>query len=153
MKYIFAALTVSLLLANPASADDNIANCEIVVQTRIDKKEVGDKAPVMATFMPATKFIFSVFDEKPGFLKQINGQPIRAVMCTRNSVIPTEFDLKIIRTSIPFYLSTDFDEQNSPFLAISKKDGKYVWDYSGPELSNDDKEALSLMMKELKEKK
>ncbi|HHI88523.1 MAG TPA: hypothetical protein ENK01_01100 [Hellea balneolensis] len=154
VKYLVTGtILLGFSVSQGAVADDNIADCEIVVQKKLDPSEIGDKSPVLASFMPAAKFIFSVFDSEPGFIKEVNGNPIRAIMCTRSSVIPTEFDLKIIRTDIPFYLSTDFDKQDSPFLAIAKKDGKYVYDYAGPDLSRDDRAALALMMKKLGEMK
>lgn len=162
MKYsisiILASVFISFIISTSAFADDNIANCEIVVQQPIDENPAGEdgdnKGAQIATFLPAGDFIFSVFDADPDkHLTEVDGKPIRAVMCTRNSVVPSEFDFKMIRTGIPLYLSPDFDAPKSPFLGISKtgnKTGdKYVYDYVGPDLSKDDLELLELRMKVL----
>ncbi|PHS41229.1 MAG: hypothetical protein COA91_02640 [Robiginitomaculum sp.] len=184
MKYIITYIIFGLLLAaliNPAAyADDNIANCEIVVQRPIEmvgvkapevnEKEGENKSPdaeeleteeldteekthkadnagaQIATFLPAADFIFSVFDAKEGHITEIDNQPIRAIMCIRISVIPTEFDLKIIRTGLPFYLSPDFDAKGSALMAINSTKQGYVYDYVGPDLTEDETELLKLRM-------
>ncbi len=162
MKYILPSLLLAVLLSPAAIADDNIANCEIVVQRPIamtnaealeekanaeeDSRKTDSQGAQIATFLPAADFIFSVFDAKTGHLTEIDGQPIRAVMCVRSSVIPTEFDLKIIRTGLPFYLSPDFDAKDSALMAIHSADGSFVYDYVGPDLSKDDIELLKLRM-------
>jgi len=150
---ILSSLLPIILLSAPALADDNIANCEIVVQQAIeaDAEHVENSAQI-ATFLPAADFIFSVFDAEEGHMVEIDGKPIRAVMCVRSSVIPTEFDFKIIRTEIPFYLSPDFDAKNSGLLAVTKTKDGYAYDYVGPDLSDDDMGLLQLRMKLLNKK-
>ncbi len=147
MKYVFPVLILGAMIGAPAQADDNIANCEIVVQQSVEA-DAAEKSAQIATFMPAGDFIFSVFGAK-AHMTEVDGKPIRAVMCTRRSVIPSEFDLKIIRTGIPLYLSQDFDAKDSALLGISKSKTGYVYDYAGPDLSADDLELLNLRMKAL----
>jgi len=154
LKYIIPALLLSAFIGLPALADDNIANCEIVVQQRLapdseaNVTEQTEKPAQIATFMPAGDFIFSVFGSKP-HMSEVDGKPIRAVMCMRGSVVPSEFDLKIIRTGIPLYLSQDFDAKDSALMGISKTAKGYAYEYTGPDLSADDLELLKLRMKAL----
>lgn len=136
-----------MCVSAPAIADDNIANCEIVVLQAIDP-EAEKEAAQTAIFLPAGDFIFSVFGTKP-HMDEVDGKPIRAVMCTRTSVVPSEFDLKMIRTGIPFYLSPDFDSKDSAFLGVSKSGDVYTHSYAGPELSAGDTDLLKLRMKAL----
>ena len=151
-KFLLSALLLNVFMSTHASADDNIANCEIVVQQPINADAEKNSAQI-ATFLPAGNFIFSVFNANSEHLTEIDGKPIRAVMCTRNSVVPSEFDLKVIRTGIPLYLSPNFDAKESPFLGISKLDGKYVYDYIGSDLSKDELELLTIRMKALNDAK
>jgi len=174
LKFLLPLMLPVLLFVTPALADDNIANCEIVVQQAIEvdivqegegndtnakegakedtdaKKGIKESAQI-ATFLPAADFIFSVFDAEEGHITEIDDKPIRAVMCVRPSVIPTEFDFKIIRTGIPFYLSPNFDANDSALLAINAIDSGFVYNYVGPDLSKDDTELLNLRMKLLNE--
>jgi hypothetical protein len=82
-------------------------------------------------------------------MTEVEGKPIRAVMCTRTSVVPSEFDLELIRTGIPFYLSPDFDSQDSAFLGVRKTEDGYAYSYAGPDLSEDDTNLLELRIKAL----
>lgn len=155
MKYIIPTLVLSMCVSVPVFADDNIANCEVVVQIPLDPnfadKDAANKAEEaaqIATFLPAGDFIFSVFGSKP-HMTEIEGKPIRAVMCTRTSVVPSEFDLKIIRTGIPFYLSPDFDSTDSAFLGVNKTEDGYAYSYAGPDLSVGDTYLIKLRMKAL----
>ena len=153
MKHIITAILLCICVSAPAFADDNIANCEVVVQMPIDPDAAGetgeaDGTAQIATFLPAGDFIFSVFGSKP-HMAEIDGKPIRAVMCTRSSVVPSEFDLKMIRTGIPLYLSSDFDSTDSAFLSINKTEDGYTYSYAGPDLSVDDLDLLELRMKAL----
>lgn len=145
-----------------AVAEDNIAACEIVIQQEVElPKEQIDKgadketenseadnmeteeqadtisSPMIATFIPATDFIFSVFDEEPGHLKEVEGKSIQALMCERRYLVPTEFDLRLIQTRIPLYLSQDFDSPDSGLMSVFFKDDQYQYVYSGEEISED----------------
>ena len=151
MRYLISALLLASVISIPAQADDNIANCEIVVQQSVEADAAENSAQI-ATFMPAGDFIFSVFGAKP-HMTEVDGKPIRAVMCKRGSVVPSEFDLKMIRTGIPLYLSQDFDAKDSALMSISKSDKGYAYDYAGPDMSADDLELLKLRMKVLNDAK
>jgi len=157
LKFLYFVMAAMALFSTYTRADDNIANCEIVVQQAIEAdpeqegKQIEGIAQI-ATFIPAADFIFSVFDAEEGHMTEIDDKPIRAVMCVRSSVIPTEFDFKIIRTDVPFYLSPDFDATNSGLLAVSKAKDGYVYDYVGPDLPDDDIALLKLRMKRLNKK-
>jgi len=145
LKHIITAILLCICVSAPAFADDNIANCEVVVQMPIDPDAAGetgeaDGTAQIATFLPA--------GDKP-HMAEIDGKPIRAVMCTRSSVVPSEFDLKMIRTGIPLYLSSDFDSTDSAFLSINKVEDGYTYSYAGPDLSVDDLDLLELRMKAL----
>ncbi len=145
---IFAAGFMSA----PAMADDNIAACEIVVMRPVIANEASEAdTPMVARFYPAEEFIFSVFASDTGPIREVDGQPIRAVMCTRNNVIPTEFDLKIIRTDIPLHLSQNFDSPDSSLMSIRKQDGVYIYTYAGAELSTEDMEVLKIRLDKLNE--
>ncbi len=122
-------------LFNPqwASAqDDNIANCEIVVQKPIDIDD-GDKAQ-LTTYMPAYDFFGSVFDNEPGHITEVDGQRILALMCQRRSIIPTQFDKALIQTDVPLFLSPNFDANDTPMLSVIKIEGRYKGEYSGPDM-------------------
>jgi hypothetical protein len=151
LKYAIPFVLLAGLVSIPALADDNIANCEIVVQQSVESDAAEDSAQI-ATFMPAGDFIFSVFGAKP-HMTEVDGKPIRAVMCKRSSLVPSEFDLKMIRTGIPLYLSQDFDAKDSALMSISKTDKGYAYDYAGPDMSADALELLKLRMKALNDAK
>jgi len=155
MRYLIPTLALAVLISAPALADDNVANCEVVVLASTDpdvkedaQKDAKKETAQIAAFLPAGDFIFSVFGNKP-HMTEIDGKPIRAVMCTRASVVPSEFDLEMIRTGIPFYLSPDFDSKDSAFLGVSKTEDNYTYSYAGPDLSEDDTYLLKLRMKVL----
>jgi hypothetical protein len=155
MKTLLKTLTaVSLLsgaISMSAAADDNIAACEIVVQQPVvspDEKKESDAetTPMIATFIPAEDFIYSVFDAEDGHMTELDGHPIQALMCKRRYLIPTEFDLRLIETHIPLYLSQDFDSADSDLMAVYFKDDKYHYQYSGNDLSKDSLEILDVRM-------
>ncbi len=152
MKF-FAPPLLLCLIGLPAFADDNIANCEIVVQKEIKwekEAETGaEKIPLIAEFLPAFDFIFSVFDDEPGHLTMVDGRPIKALMCTRTHLVPTRFDELLIKTGIPFYVSPNFDAPDSALMAISKVDDVYVHDYLGPPLSAEDADILTARLEAL----
>lgn len=137
-----------------ALADDNIAACEIVVQQPVispeEEKETDTEAtPMISTFFPADDFVYSVFDSTDGHLTEVDGHPIQAVMCKRRYLIPTEFDLRLIVTQIPLYLSQEFDSSDSDLMAVYFKEGKYEYRYSGSDLSDDSLEIMDIRIKTL----
>ncbi|PHR92952.1 MAG: hypothetical protein COA69_06430 [Robiginitomaculum sp.] len=149
-----STLVLSSLTTGISAFADDMSACEIVLMRSLSVSETqastgSEQEPVLASFLPADKFVFSVFDAQPGHLEEVDGKPIRALMCTRAHVIPTEFDVKLIRTDIPFHISQDYDSAQSGLLSIRKENGHYVHTYSGPELSDDDKAVLKLRMNKL----
>ena len=146
MTPIFLA---SLTSTMPAFADDNIANCEIVVQQPVLEDDTGAEAPMIATFLPAGDFVFSVFDGEDGHLQEVGGKTIRALMCVRTNLIPTEFDVKLAGTGVPLYLSQNFDSKESALMSLYKKGDNFVYDYTGPDLSGEDKDVIKLRLEAL----
>jgi hypothetical protein len=161
IRYLGLISLALISVGTNALADDNIAACEVVLKQQIlpeDERtsdpasdEVQD-APMIATFVPAEDFVFSVFDGEPGHLKAIDGKPIQAVMCRRNYIIPTEFDLRMIETGIPLYLSQNFDSADSDLMAVFLNEGQYQYQYSGADLSPDNLEILETRMATLNAK-
>ncbi|HFB55317.1 MAG TPA: hypothetical protein ENJ46_05280 [Hellea balneolensis] len=161
MRASALSVCVMAFMQTRAWADDNIADCELVVQKPIPLAETSperdtetaakpeQKQALIATFLPAYDFIYSVFDGEEGHIRDIDGQEIKALMCKRADIIPSMFDVKLIETGIPFYLSQDFDSATSALIAITKKDDKFVVDYVGTPLSSDDQDRLDFVMKNL----
>lgn len=148
MRKILSLVCMGVLAsAGSALADDNIAACELVIQQEVKASESGKKEAVVANFVPADEFMFSIFDAEDGHMTEYKGNKIRAVMCRRANLVPTEFDLKLIKTNIPLFLSTNFDAPNSGLMQILHTKKGYRFDYSGPDLSAEDK---ILMKKQLK---
>ena len=133
------ALTPSLALA------DNIANCEVVLMEPVLENDEPTGAE-MASFRPAAEFLSSVYDEEHGHVKEINGYPIRGVLCQRNSIIPSLRDYPVIATGIPFSLSENFDSPDSRLITLYYKDGEFLHKYAGEELGKDDQSALDDVM-------
>ncbi len=151
MKKIVLLFVGMTALNAPAFADDNVANCEVVVEKIGNPIEVieGEPAVMVFDFVPADKFIFSVFKPEAEPISRIDGNVIRGLMCTRTSVLPTEFDMKLIRTGVPFYLSQNFDAPDSSLMAINGNQDGYTYTYNGPDLSGEDQDVLDLRMKSL----
>lgn len=133
MRIILAASLLALS-AMPAFAD-NIANCEVVLMERIEQEGLEGAAEV-ASFRPAGDFLASVYsdDEQAEILREIDELPIRAVMCERQSLVPSLRDFPIAATGIPFMISQHFDSTETGLTTIFFKDGKFQHSYKGPEL-------------------
>ena len=156
-KIFAATLVIVSGTSIAATADDNIAACEVVVQQPVvssdEVKETDTEAtPMIATFIPAEDFVYSVFDGEDGHLTEVDGHPIQALMCKRRYLIPTEFDLRLIETKIPLYLSQNFDSADSDLMALYFKDDKFQYQYSGSDLNEDSQEILDVRMKALNSK-
>ncbi len=131
MRLIIAALLLSI--STPAFAD-NIAGCEIVLMEQI-KQEDNEGVTEIASFRPATDFIASIYDDATEVLREIDGLSIRALMCKRRSVVPSETDFPIVATGTPFMISQNFDSTETGLTTIYFKDGEFRSSYKGPELS------------------
>jgi len=70
-------------------------------------------------------------------LREIDGLPIRAIMCKRKSVVPSLRDFPIVATGTPFMISQNFDSTESGLTTIYFKDGEFRSDYKGAELDDD----------------
>ena len=131
MRLLIAALLVSL--SSPAWAD-NIAGCEVVLMEKIEQED-NEGVTEIASFRPAEDFIASAYDEDTEVVREIDGLPIRAIMCKRKSVVPSESDYPIVATGTPFMISQNFDSTETGLTTIFFKDGEFRSNYKGPELS------------------
>ena len=139
MRYL-----IPLLLAlglTPQALADNIANCEVILLQEIEDEEMKGSAQV-ASYRPAADFIASVYDEEEGHITEIDDSTIRGVMCQRRSVVPTEFDFPIITTGIPLSLSQNFESTESGLITIFYGDGKFEYQYGGPDLTEEEQALL-----------
>jgi len=140
MRVLLAALLLGVSM--PAFAD-NIAGCEVVLMEKIQQEGVEGSAEV-ASFRPAGDFIASIYDEETDILRKIDGLPVRAIMCQRNSVVPSLRDFPIIASGTPFMISQNFDSTETGLTTIYFKDGEFRADYKGPKLVD----ALNAEMKD-----
>ena len=124
--------TLLSLIAAPAFAD-NIANCEIVLMEAIAQEGLEGKAEV-ASFRPADDFMESIYDDDIPIIREIDGLPIRAVMCQRPSPVPSLRDFPIAASGIPFMISQNFDSTQSGLTTIFFQDGAFRHSYKGPDL-------------------
>jgi len=133
MKYLAAALLLSL--SAPAFAD-NIAGCEVVLMEKIEQEGIEGKAEV-ASFRPAEDFIASIYDDEAEVLREIDGLPIRAIMCKRQSIVPSLRDFPIVATGSPFMISQNFDSTTTGLTTVYFKEGEFKHSYKGPDLDED----------------
>ena len=133
MKYFLAALLLSV--SAPAFAD-NIAGCEVILMERIEQEGLEGSAEV-ASFRPAEDFIASIYDEESEVLREIDGLPIRAIMCKRQSIIPSLRDFPIVATGTPFMISQNFDSAKSGLTTVYFKDSEFRHSYKGPDLDSE----------------
>jgi len=140
MRVLLAALLLGVSM--PAFAD-NIAGCEVVLMEKIQQDGVEGSAEV-ASFRPAGDFIASIYDDETEVLRKIDGLPVRAIMCQRNSVVPSLRDFPIIASGTPFMISQNFDSTETGLTTIYFKDGEFRADYKGPKLVD----ALNAEMKD-----
>ena len=149
MTQFLKCLTPLVLLSAAASAGhaSDGSECEVVLMQVIDVDDASGEAQA-ATFLPADDFIQSVHDKTPGHMAEIDGKPIRIVMCRRNDVIPTKSDYAIMATGIPFVLSQDFDSQDTDSLTMFWKDGKFQHIYKGYPLSGEAERSLETRLSE-----
>ena len=130
MRVLLSAFLLSV--SAPAFAG-NIAGCEVVLMEKI-KQEDSEGVTEVASFRPAADFIASIYDDDIEVLREIDGLPIRAIMCKRQSVVPSLRDFPIVATGTPFMISQNFDSSESGLTTIYFKDGEFRSDYKGAEL-------------------
>lgn len=137
MKQSWLTLGVTLGLAlssAPAAWADNIAHCEVLLMQTVDGEDANGEFQI-ASYRPAVSFIASVYDEAPDHETQIDGHAIKALLCRRSNIVPSETDYAMIATGIPFILSQDFDSTETDSLTMYWKDGKIEHVYKGQPLS------------------
>ena len=132
---ILAALLPLTALAQMAQAAET-ADCQILITEPLEVKGAPGEA-IVASYFPAKDFIASAKDDAPEHISALNGQKIRALMCTRNDVIPAESDYDFLATGIPFVLSQDFDSPDTDSLTLYWKDGQIEHVYKGHPLSDE----------------
>ena len=125
-----------------ASAQAQTSNCELVTMETISAAEsIG-----AAKFHDASDFIARLYKGEDTLDKTVNGQPVRAVLCQRDSLLPTLRDLPLIKTGLPLSLSQDFDSPNSGLLMIMDTGESYAAEYTGkPEQGPDPKKLKDVM--------
>ena len=128
MRLLIAALFLSI----PTSAfADNIAACEVVLMEKIDQED-SEGVTEIASFRPAADFIASAYDKETEILREIDGLPIRAVMCKRRSIVPSDSDFPIVATGTPFMISQNFDSSETGLTTIFFKNGEFHVTYKRP---------------------
>lgn len=144
-------LVILTALTAPQAFADNIADCEIVlmetIETQSDEDE-GSTSAQVASYRPAEDFIASIYSEDSPPISDIDGLPIRALLCSRSDVIVSETDFKILATGVPFILSQNFDSPDSDLLTYYFKDGKFQYKHKGEGLSEESLSALTERMTE-----
>lgn len=142
MKKILSTAALIFLTAAPAFAE-NIAKCDVAVEaTLTHEDETEIEGAKMMTYMPATDFMISIYDEQPGHMTEIDGQPIVTVLCERKTIIPSLRDFTILETGLPLALAQDFDSAESGIMILYFKDGKFIADHDGPALSEKEEAQL-----------
>ncbi len=128
-----AASLVIAAFAMPAAAQSS--DCEIVLMP------IGGSASD-GQFSEAAQFFESVYDAVPGHMETLADMPVRAILCRRDNLVPTMRDLPLLKTGLPLSLSQDFDSTTSGLLTLYDAGPDFKAEYSGPELSADDKKTL-----------
>lgn len=146
---IFAAnlLFLSLLMAAPVAKAGNIADCEIILMETIED-ENGHGGAQVASYRPAANFIGSIYDDTQENITELDGLPIRALLCRRNNVIISESDFNLLASGIPFILSQNFDSSESDLLTYFFKDGEFQYTHKGRDLLGGDLAILKGRMAE-----
>ena len=134
MKGRFLFMLSALVLPAPFAAADNIADCEVLIAERIEDEATGGSA-LISSYRPAGAFISSVYDDEAGYIREIDGHKIRALLCQRRLAIPTLRDYPLLETGIPLSLSQNFDSALSDLVITRFKDGAFRAEYTGPGLS------------------
>lgn len=114
--------------------------CEIVLI------EPVTKGASLASYRPADDFIESIYDDAEGFLETVDSLKVRAVMCTRDRVIPQLRDFPILASGVHFSISNNFDSHDSQFMTVFYKAGSFQHKFSGPTLTEGEQIALRDVM-------
>ena len=138
-----------LMLALPGLATaDNIAACEVAVVDVVEG-EGGARGEVVA-FRDATAFIAAAVDaaEDPEAetLVELDGFEVRALLCERASVVPSESDRVLLATGVPLSLSVDFDSLDAATVTIAQDGEGGLRLLKGDGLSAADMEGLQAFL-------
>ncbi len=133
-KLILSTLVASSFAATAQA--DNVADCEVLIQKPVVLDGVKTGA-YMKTYVPATDFIASVYDDQEGHETQALGQDIKVLFCKRHNIIPTLRDFPLLATGIPMAVSPNFDAADSPIIYYFHDGEKFIHVYEGPDLSSD----------------
>lgn len=139
-------LAATLSLVQPAWAG-NVAHCEALIMQVVPSEDGLSEAQI-ASYRPAVGFLASLYDEEDGYLSQIDGFPIRAIMCRRNDVIPSAADYPILATGLPFVLSQDFDRSDTDSLTVFWKEDALDYVYKGHPLSDESQKVLDARLED-----
>lgn len=146
LKTISLITTAAILSAAMPAHAGNIADCEVVIMEYVSDEDGGGMT--VASFRPAGDFLESVYTDSIEIVREIDGSPIRAIMCRRNDLVPDKDDFALVATGIPFALSQDFDTDQSDSLTVYFKDGKFQYKYASAYPMNDEvKDLLDAQMK------
>jgi len=143
-KISLLSITLSTgLIAIPALAQeeaselpDALSDCEVVMM-RFIPDESGNGGMDLSTHGPADDYLASIFDDEDGHLTEMRGDRIRALLCQRNDVLPTEEDFPLLATGIPFVLSQDFDSTDTDSLTMFWRKTYFDYVYKGYPLSDE----------------
>ena len=143
MKHLLKILAAGFALTGPAQTAlaADMSACQILILETLEVEDIAGEAQI-ASYFPATDFINSAQDDIPGHLSDVNGQKIRALMCTRNDIIPAETDYALLATGVPFVVSQDFDSMDTDSLTVKWIEGHFKYAYKGQPLSD---EAVTLL--------
>jgi len=136
-----SVLFLLFLAPQIAIASDNMADCEAVMIEKVmeDGQPTG---AIIQTFAPAAGVLATIYDDEDGFLTEIDGRKVQAILCQRSSVVPSLRDYPILATGIPFALSTNFEAADSRSVTIYFKDGKFHHVFKGEDLPEEKQAAL-----------
>jgi len=153
LKYsalICAVMVFAAHVSFAQSVDDTLApervgmpgyeGCEIVLV------EPVAKGAMLASYRPADNYLDSLYNGENQVMDMIDGLKVRAVMCTRDQVIPRLRDFPILASGVQFSISNDFDSHDSQLITVYYSGTSFQKKYSGPELSVGEEIALRDVM-------
>ena len=141
MKKTFLISLIMIGVTAVPTRADNIANCEVAVMEPLMDEGEPSGAEI-AAFYPAAEFMASVYDDEDGAVLEVEGKPIRAVLCQRRDILPTLRDFPVVATGIPFSISNNFDSAESRMISVYFKAGEFTHKFVGDELAEKEETAL-----------
>ncbi len=146
-----AALALAAVLLPSHAFAGNIAQCEAVISAFVED-EAGGGADI-SSFRDPADFFVGVYDDEAEVVTEIDGFPIRAIICERRELMPDEDDYAILATGVMLSLSQQFDSKSSDMLSIVWYDGRFRWQWkSDEEMDPEMKDALVQRLAEFSER-